>query len=767
VKKLLTILTLALVLCMVFSIASAEVKYGAGYTVNVSGDTATVAADPTITIEGKTYTTKGVDVVYSGAFPASLTLSRTPANCGKEIDVFVKYDYDASKTIIKADRMKIFDHVLPAKPETVITEPTCTADGKGIYKCTKCGELVEAKINKLGHDLVEYVTLAPTCEKDGTAEKRCTRCDYVSPEYALEGTHVWEQIFVAPECEKGKLMTEWEKTGYSYWQCATCGAYAKTVTENPDKTFTADIKAELKDAKTDYATLALYNAAAPVDTDGHEWSVWHYAEATCVAPGYKVRWCTRCDSNETKAIDTTDPEEYQDDIKKKDIVWDVALRDGYLACSFDPAKDYGKGKAAYVYCTVCGGKYHAFSAIGTPCEVEETTTFGSAAVKQTYNLTYTAPTDMKKANMTAIFTVGTEKIPALMCHVYIYDVAHAVKTTTPAGAVVPYEKGLSCDSNGVTEYFCVNDTASINANKNGSTPATFVHALGSQVTTKKLGHIWGEWIEMYAPIPGVEDSGWWHRKCTREYVEDIHTGKKVKCTAHEDNHGNQFPCTEHTPAFVVVTPATCEAEGVQKKVCEKCGVALPLEADETTVIPAAGHDWAEEIVIEPTCTKAGASLKTCKVCGKAEKGEVEALGHKWDEGKVTKEATKEVKGDKTYTCTVCGETKVEEGVVDYVVTAKPAYTLEDVALNGDIVTGKLVHVDDTLEADQKGIRVTFYNGNTYITVAAQLYADGSFEAQGAGAVEHITIAAYATEKVVNPAGLNEDNWFGSKSIDVK
>ena len=75
-------------------------------------------------------------------------------------------------------------------------------------------------------------------------------------------------------------------------------------------------------------------------------------------------------------------------------------------------------------------------------------------------------------------------------------------------------------------------------------------------------------------------------------------------------------------------------------------------------------------------------------------------------------------------------------------------------------------MEDTLEAPELGIRVTFFNENTYITVSAMLKADGSFVAKGAGAVEHVTVAAYATEDVVTADGL-EDKWFGSVSIDVK
>jgi hypothetical protein len=38
---------------------------------------------------------------------------------------------------------------------------------------------------------------------------------------------------------------------------------------------------------------------------------------------------------------------------------------------------------------------------------------------------------------------------------------------------------------------------------------------------------------------------------------------------------------------------------------------------------------------------------------------VDALGHVWNEGEVTKEPTVEAEGEKTYTCTVCGATRTE------------------------------------------------------------------------------------------------------------
>ena len=46
---------------------------------------------------------------------------------------------------------------------------------------------------------------------------------------------------------------------------------------------------------------------------------------------------------------------------------------------------------------------------------------------------------------------------------------------------------------------------------------------------------------------------------------------------------------------------------------------------------------------------------TCKVCGN-----VETAAHTWDAGKVTEAPTHTKEGTKTYTCTVCGETKTEK-----------------------------------------------------------------------------------------------------------
>ena len=65
------------------------------------------------------------------------------------------------------------------------------------------------------------------------------------------------------------------------------------------------------------------------------------------------------------------------------------------------------------------------------------------------------------------------------------------------------------------------------------------------------------------------------------------------------------------------------------------------------------------VVTAPTCTEKGYTTHTC-ACGDSYVDTyVDALGHAWDNSKVTKEPTETETGVKTFTCTRCGETKTE------------------------------------------------------------------------------------------------------------
>ena len=65
------------------------------------------------------------------------------------------------------------------------------------------------------------------------------------------------------------------------------------------------------------------------------------------------------------------------------------------------------------------------------------------------------------------------------------------------------------------------------------------------------------------------------------------------------------------------------------------------------------------VVTAPTCTEKGYTTHTC-ACGESYVDTyVDALGHSWDSGTVTKEPTATETGIRTYTCTRCNATKTE------------------------------------------------------------------------------------------------------------
>ena len=79
-------------------------------------------------------------------------------------------------------------------------------------------------------------------------------------------------------------------------------------------------------------------------------------------------------------------------------------------------------------------------------------------------------------------------------------------------------------------------------------------------------------------------------------------------------------------------------------------------------IPATGHTEKTVAGKPATCTETGLTDgEKCSVCGKELKAQetIKALGHSWDEGKVTTAPTYEKTGVKTYTCGICKATKTE------------------------------------------------------------------------------------------------------------
>lgn len=79
----------------------------------------------------------------------------------------------------------------------------------------------------------------------------------------------------------------------------------------------------------------------------------------------------------------------------------------------------------------------------------------------------------------------------------------------------------------------------------------------------------------------------------------------------------------------------------------------------TTTDPVAEHKWNEGIVTkEATCTAEGIKTFTCTVCGDTKTEVIPALGHDWSDWEV-KDSTCGQEGEKTRHCTRTGCTATE------------------------------------------------------------------------------------------------------------
>ena len=122
---------------------------------------------------------------------------------------------------------------------------------------------------------------------------------------------------------------------------------------------------------------------------------------------------------------------------------------------------------------------------------------------------------------------------------------------------------------------------------------------------------------------------------------------------------NAYRCEHHWDQGEIITEATCTEEGEKKFTCSICG------DEKTEKVSATGHQHTEiRNKKEATCKETGYSGDTwCKDCGKkilSGQAIAKTENHSWDAGKVTTKATCTEEGEKTFTCSICGDKKTEK-----------------------------------------------------------------------------------------------------------
>ena len=224
--------------------------------------------------------------------------------------------------------------------------------------------------------------------------------------------------------------------------------------------------------------------------------------------------------------------------------------------------------------------------------------------------------------------------------------------------------------------------------ENGYTGDTYCKDCGKKLETGTVipklvekEHDYGEWVLDQAPT--CKKYGARHRICKNCGDREVDVLDKVDhswelvsttpatCTIGEIQHYKCSVCGETKDVTLsnplgehswdngkVTKEATCTEDGEKTYTCTVCNTT------KTEVIPATGHQHKEvRNAKKATCTEDGYTGDTyCTDCNtKLESGTViNKLGHTWDNGVITKEATETEEGVKTYTCKTCGETKTEK-----------------------------------------------------------------------------------------------------------
>ena len=178
--------------------------------------------------------------------------------------------------------------------------------------------------------------------------------------------------------------------------------------------------------------------------------------------------------------------------------------------------------------------------------------------------------------------------------------------------------------------------------------------------------------------------------------------KTYTCTVCGEARTEQIAKTSHTVVIDKAVEPTCSSTGLTEgSHCSVCNTVLT----EQKVIDKKPHTVVLDKAVAPTCIKSGLTEGShCSVCGEVieQQKVVPATGHKWNNGEITKFATCTENGVKTYTCTVCGETRTEQ-------TAKTGHTIvidkgvESTCTSTGLTQGSHCSVCNTILTEQKVI----------------------------------------------------------------
>lgn len=396
-----------------------------------------------------------------------------------------------------------------------------------------------------------------------------------------------------------------------------------------------------------------------VPAKGHSWDGGTVTKAaTYTETGIKTFKCKECDETRTEEIPSLDKTYHI-----KSVVAPTCTAEGYtiyecnevpgltykgdykakLPHAYDagkvtkPATIYEKGVKTFT-CTSCGTTYtedipvvektwHKGDTVAPTCTEQGYTVYicdQDSALTEKRDYTNALGHAWNAGTVTTAATCTTAGVKTYTC-----TRNGCTETKTEEIATLGHKwddgtvtKAPTCTEDGVKTFTCLNDK---NHTYTEPVPAT--------------GHAWDEGVVTKEPT--YEEDG-----------ERTYTCQNDKTHVHKE----VIPALGYTFTETVVAP-TCTEDGYTLHTCNE----NPAKTYQDTPVAALGHQY-KEVTTPATCGAPGSVDNVCERCNdKQHVSDLPATGeHQWNEGTVTKEPTATETGIKTFTCTVCSETKTED-----------------------------------------------------------------------------------------------------------
>lgn len=582
---------------------------------------------------------------------------------------------------------------IPATGHSLVTiEATCTTDGKKV--CSKC-DYTEAG-ETAGHSFGEETELIKaTCVNKGLKIQTCSKCLLSKVTEVNKADHKWADGYTVDYASTCSTV------GQKSIHCTVCGEI-----KDDSQTEIAKKAHDMGEAETVLEATCTgkgitktvckncgYTETNETNALGHEYTTTSETQATCTVDGEKVETCSKCGDVKTTVLPKT----------------------GHKYVAGTPVAATCKDAGHVTMTCACGDSYEKYTeapALNHDWQVTSTTTHDKTVVTSKCSICGAEVTQeiagshkFTKGEVTTTPTCTTNGIVTVKCEVegceksYTIDIGmggHTIETrvTEPncvnAGKAVSYcttckqtiseatigakghsytakiTKAATCSAKGEITYTCsecnktYTEEIAIDENahkyvKGGHYDATCISPAYDEYTCENgCG-------SSYNKYDG-EASG--HTYVTTTSQSGTTLTITCTCSKCSDTHTKDVSVAEgHNYSVATVTKQpTCHEKGVVTIACDKvhdgnCTATITAELD----INYDAHNF-NTTYNYPTCDSEGSVVTTCvNGCGYMSTANLAKLGHDWNEGKETKEATCTMDGEMTFTCnrTNCEATRTE------------------------------------------------------------------------------------------------------------